>query len=261
MKSLAEVYQVTNADSLGCPTIESGPADAEWTAEIGSIAEDTTLKFGARELKPHQVAKEIKVSRKLLRSSVLPVESIVSEVMAQKFAGTMEKAFLSGSGLAQPLGLFTTSAAGITAGRNMATDNTATEISADNLLRTQAHVRPPYQPGCVWVAHPDFFLRVSLLKDGMSNYIWRPGLVAGSVDTLLGKPVYRSEYAPNTFTTGQLVAVYGNMKYYVIAETLSFGIQALNELYAKTSQIGYIGRAEVDGMPKFAEAFARVTMG
>jgi hypothetical protein len=35
-------------------------------------------------------------------------------------------------------------------------------------------------------------------------------------------------------------------------------VQRLVELYAETNQVGFIGRAEVDGMPVLAEAFARL---
>ena len=37
-------------------------------------------------------------------------------------------------------------------------------------------------------------------------------------------------------------------------------IQRLNELYARTNQVGFIGRLETDGMPVLGEAFARVKL-
>jgi len=37
-------------------------------------------------------------------------------------------------------------------------------------------------------------------------------------------------------------------------------VQRLNELYAATNQVGFIGRLESDGMPVLEEAFARVTL-
>ncbi|MCI0349387.1 MAG: phage major capsid protein, partial [Acidobacteriales bacterium] len=98
------------------------------------------------------------------------------------------------------------------------------------------------------------------LKDGMGQFLWQPGLASGQPDRILDVPVIMSEYAPNTFTTGLYVGIIGDFSYYWIADDLSLTVQRLNELYAETNQIGFIGRLEVDGMPVLAEAFARVKL-
>jgi HK97 family phage major capsid protein len=50
----------------------------------------------------------------------------------------------------------------------------------------------------------------------------------------------------------------GNWRYYEIADALDLEVQVLQELYAATSQIGYIFRIKTDGMPTLEEAFARL---
>jgi HK97 family phage major capsid protein len=82
----------------------------------------------------------------------------------------------------------------------------------------------------------------------------------GTPDMLLSKPVNVSEYAPNTFTTGLYVGLYGDLKYYWICDALTMEIQALMELYARTNQIDYITRIETDGAPVLSAAFARITL-
>lgn len=77
---------------------------------------------------------------------------------------------------------------------------------------------------------------------------------------LLGSPFNMSEYAPNTFTTGQYVGIFGDFSNYWIADALDMQVQRLVELYAATNQTGLIGRMETDGMPVLAEAFARVKL-
>ena len=69
-----------------------------------------------------------------------------------------------------------------------------------------------------------------------------------------------SEYAPSTFTTGLYVGIIGDFQWYWIAESLRFELQRLDELYAATNQVGFIGRLEADGMPVLAEAFTRVAL-
>jgi HK97 family phage major capsid protein len=80
-------------------------------------------------------------------------------------------------------------------------------------------------------------------------------------DMLLGHPVDESEYVPNTFTTGLYVGALCNWSNYWIAELQGVELQRLVELYAGTSQIGFIGRMYADGAPVLAESFVRVKLG
>jgi HK97 family phage major capsid protein len=98
------------------------------------------------------------------------------------------------------------------------------------------------------------------LKDGEGQYIWKAGISNDRGDTILDLPVHMSEYAPNTFTTGEYVGILGDFSYYWIADALNMNIQRLDELYAENNQVGFIGRLETDGMPVLENAFARVTL-
>jgi HK97 family phage major capsid protein len=172
-----------------------------------------------------------------------------------------EQAFLTGSGAAQPLGVFAASALGISTGRDIATGNSGTEIASDNLIRVKGALKGQYRGKAQWIGHRDWETRVSLLKDSEGQYLWRPGLEAGRPDMLLGFPVNISEYAPSTFTTGEYVAILGDFSHYWIAELAGFGLKRLDELYAGTSQVGFHVDAYVDGMPVLEEAFVRSKMG
>ena len=99
------------------------------------------------------------------------------------------------------------------------------------------------------------------LKDNEGRYLWQPSIVVGEPDRILDFPFIMSEYAPNTFTSGKYVGILGDFTHYWIADSLNMEIQRLNELYSEKNQIGFIGRAETDGMPTLEEAFIRVTMG
>jgi HK97 family phage major capsid protein len=85
--------------------------------------------------------------------------------------------------------------------------------------------------------------------------------LGGTPDRILEVPYVMSEYAPSTFTTGLYVGIIGDFSFYWIADSLKLEIQRLDELYAVTNQVGFIGRSETDGLPVLAEAFARVKLG
>jgi HK97 family phage major capsid protein len=257
IRPLATKYRVDRALSLGVPVLDADPADADWTSEIGTGSEDSTMKFGSRELIPHPLAKRIKISNKLIRSSVVPVEQLVQERMAYKFAITEEKALMTGSGANQPLGLFTASASGISTARDVVGSNTTTAIAADTLFDMKYSVKEAYQQSGQWLFHRDAVKAIMKLKDQQNQYLWQPGLASGQPDTLLSRPVLQSEYVPNTFTTGKYVGMFGDFSFVWIVDAMELTVQKLVELYAESNQTGYVARKEMDAMPVLAEAFAR----
>lgn len=256
----ATVFSVPQADSLGVPTIDNDPSDAGWTSELLTGSADSTMSFGKRELSPHPMAKRILISEPLLRKATIPIESLVIERLAYKFGITEEKAFLTGSGSGQPLGVYTASADGISTGRDVSTDNTTTAITADGLINAKYSLKGGYWNNATWNFHRDAMKMIAKLKDGDGQYLWTISIVAGQPDRILGRPVAMSEYTPSTFTTGLYVGMLGDFSHYWIADALDMRFQRLVELYAETNQVGIIGRRETDGMPVLEEAFARVTL-
>lgn len=269
IRAAATVIPLNNADSLGIGAIDTDPSDDDWTTELGTGNEETTMKFGKRELRPSPVAKRLKLSKKLIRNAAMPVESIVMDRMSYKFGITEEKAFIKGTGFNQPLGVYTVAAdgSGIPTTRDV-TAASATVIAADDLIETKYKLKVQYRNNAKWLLHRDVVKACRKLKDSNNNYIWTTsgavsgpgGGLQGTPDTLLNVPIMESEYSPNTFTTGLYLAIIGDFSRYVIADALDMEIQVLNELYAETNQIGYIMRKETDGMPTLAEAFSRLKL-
>jgi len=259
VRQWATVIPVMDAESLGVPSLEADPADANWTSELATGSEDSTMAFGRRELQPHPLAKRIKVSNKLLRK-VPGAEQLVRDRLAYKFGVTWESAAMTGSGSGQPLGVFTASDSGISTSRDASTGNTTTEIRFDGLIEAKYTLKSQYWPRARWIFHRDAQKQIAKLKDGDGQYLWRESVRVGEPDRVLGIPTYMSEYAPNTFTTGQYVGILGDFSNYWVADSLSFTLQRLIELYAESNQVGMIGRLESDGMPVLEEAFVRVTL-
>ena len=259
VRQKATVQRVINADSLGAPSLDADVEDGDWTQELTTVDFDTQMEFGKRELRPHELTKGIKVSRKLLARSALPIESIVTQRLGYKFAVTEETAFMTGNGVNRPLGLFTASADGISTSRDVTAAST-TAFDADDMSDVLYNCKPQYQDKGEWIFHRDGVKRIRQLKDGNGQYIWQPGLVAGQPDLLLSRPLNQSEYAPNTFTTGLYVGLFGDMSFYWIADAEDISVQRLVELYAATNQVGFIARAATDGMPVLEEAFSRLIL-
>lgn len=258
IRGLATTYAISGAHSLGFPSLETDPADSDWTVELQTGQADTSMALGKREFITNPLAKRIKVSRTLMRNS--NIEALVRDRLAYKFAITQEKAFLTGSGANQPLGVFTAHSSGVSTSRDISTGNTTTAIGADGLIEAKFALKGQYWPRARWIFHRDAVKAVRKLKDSQNQYLWQPGLASGEPDRILDVPYLMSEYVPSTFTSGLYVGIIGDFSQYYIADSLDLSLQRLEELYAEQNQIGFIGRLETDGMPVMEEAFARVTL-
>lgn len=261
VRQYATILPVTGSDTLGVPTLTADLSDPTWTTEIASPSEDSTMAFGRRSLQPEQLSKLIKISMKLLRTSALPIENLVADRLAYKFAVAQENAFLNGNGDGEPLGIFTASDDGIPTARDVSTGNSETALTADGLTEAKYALKAQYRGSARWIFHRDGVKKISKLKDGEGQYLWQPGITVGEPDILMGLPVDESEYVPTTWTTGLYVGALCNWSNYWIAELQGVELQRLVELYAGTSQIGFIGRMYADGAPVLAESFVRVKLG
>jgi len=263
IRTLATTYQIDTAESLGAPALDNDPADPDWTEEISEADEDSTMSIGKRNLYPHPLSKLIKVSRTLLRKSRTGAEALVKSRLAYKFGTTEENAFLNGSENNSPLGVFTASNNGIPSSStyDISTANTSSTPTADGLINCKYALKAQYWKKAVWIFHRDIVKLIRKLKTGEGDYIWRPGIANDAQDTILEIPYRMSEYAPNTIAASAYVGILGDFSYYWIADALDMEIQRLEEKYATTNQVGFIGRKETDGMPVLAAAFRRVKLG
>ncbi len=246
--------------SLGAPSIDADPADADWTSEIGNTTEDDTMTFGLRELDLFDCVKLVLISRKLLRARP-DVENLVIDRIRYKFAITREKGYMTGNGVNKPLGLFTASNFGISTGRDVSTGNTQTAMTADGLLEAKYTLKGAYWARAKWMFHRDGVKQLAKLKDGEGQYMWKDdGIRAGEPPTFSSIPVLMSEYVPNTFTAGLYTGLIGDLSYYWYNDSTDLEIQILNELYAKTRQVGIMASWPGDGLPVLEEAFVRVKL-
>lgn len=247
------------AQSLGFPAKLTGATDATWTTEVGDVTEEQDLTFGRREFKPYRLAKLLKISRTLMNHAPMAEGTLLGEIR-QNLGVVQEKAYMTGDGSAKPLGVFTGSSSGIPTTRDVSTGNTTTAITLDGVMNALYSLKGQYHRAASWIFHRDAIKMLRGIKDGEGQYLWQPSVQAGQPDMLYGHPVYMSEFAPNTFTTGKYVGIVGDFNYYWICDADALAIQILNELYAVNNQTGYIYEYFGDGAPVVGEAFARVKL-
>lgn len=257
LRQLCSVERLVQAHKLGKPRLRTRMSAATMGSELTVAAEDTALDFGMREFEPHPASAFIKISEDLLRYSTFGPETIVKNELARVESELEENKFMSGNGVLEPLGLFTSSTDGIDSSRDVSTGANTTGPTLDHHKRVKFALREQYRLNARWLMHPDYILDLSLAKDGEGRYQWAESTKAGEPDMYHGHPVTESRFAPNAKTTGTYNAIFGDFKFYRIIDTDLNQLKQLNELFAMSNQVGFINRFEFDGAPMIAEAFVR----
>lgn len=271
LQKKATVTKVTNAQSLGNPSLDNNPDAPDWTTEIATITQDSSMSFGKRSLTPTPLRKRLLVSERFLRMAFQAYfdsnddangqggspEDIIINRLAYMFANTKEKFFFLGNGVGQPLGIFTPSARGISTSRDIQTGS-ATNLTYNGLINAKFALKAQYHNDAEWIASRAFVSKAMQLVDSNGRPLLDFQTLPNTPTTLLQCPVNMSEWTPNVFTSGSYVGAIGVMRFYHIVDSQDVTVKQADQLYMETGQVGFFMSAESDGMPALEEAFVRL---
>ena len=245
-RKLAKVIKTSSGDRKIPVVVTKG--SAAWLDE-GEDFEESDSVFGQTSIGAYKLGTMIKVSDELLNDSVFSIESYIATEFARRIGAKEEEAFIVGDGDGKPTGIFHTTAGG----QLGVTAASATAITADEIIDLVYSLKAPYRKNAVFIMNDATVKAVRKLKDGQGQYLWQPSLTAGTPDTLLNRPVYTSAYAP-IIEAGASTIAFGDFGYYWIADRQGRSFKRLNELFATSGQVGFLGSQRVDGKLILPEA-------
>ncbi len=120
-------------------------------------------------------------------------------------------------------------------------------------------LRAPYRRNAVFLMNDSTIKAIRKLKNLSGDYLWQPSVQTGEPDRLLGRPIYTSTFMPE-IESGAKVIAFGDMSYYWIADRTARTFKRLDELYAPTGQVGFLGAERVDGKLILPEAIKILAM-
>ena len=245
-RTLAHVIKTSSGDRK-IPVVAS-KGTASWVDEEGAYTESDDA-FSQVSIGAYKLGTMIKVSEELLADSVFDLEAYISKEFARRIGAREEESFFNGDGKGKPLGILA-AAGGAEVGVTAAS---ATAITADEVIDLFYSLKAPYRKNAVWVLNDATVKQIRKLKDTTGQYLWQPSLVAGTPDTILGRPVKTSAFMP-TAAAGAKTIAFGDFKYYWIADRQGRTFKKLSELYAANGQVGFMGTQRVDGKLILPEA-------
>ena len=230
--SISPIRSVANVVKVGSAgyrkLITTGGTPSGWVAYEAARPETATPTFteivpAAGDLYANPAA-----SQQMLDDAMFDVESWLAHEIAVEFARAEGQAFVTGTGVTQPLGFLTSpNSASVDSARPIGTlqfigTGTAGAFPstnpADKLIDLVQSLRSPYRQGAVFVMNAGTAAAVRKFKSSTGEFLFQPSLAAGQPATLLGYPLIEAADMPD-IAANSLSIAFGNFKAgYVIAE-------------------------------------------
>lgn len=244
MRELASVETIST-DTLDVIEDTQLPG-AAWVAEAAARADTTTQQIGRNSIDTHEMYAQPKATQKLIDDAAIDVEAWLAEKVAEKFAALEATAFISGDGSGKPKGILTYTAG--TAFGEIQQINSGTDgvVTADSLIRLYYALKDEYAKNATFLMNRSVIQAVRLLKEATTNqYLWQPGLIAGTPDTLLGVPVKAAADMPIAAEDSLSVAVGDFKRAYKIVDRT--GIRVLRDPFTDKPYVKFYTTKRVGG--------------
>ena len=246
LRNLCNVITTSYGDRK-IPVVASH-GSAAWMDEEGAFQESDDA-FTQVTLSAYKLGTMLKVSDELLNDSYFDLEAYIAAEFARRIGAAEEEAFLIGNGSSKPTGLLHT-----TGGASLGvTAASATAITIDEVLDLYHSLKSAYRKNATFLVNDATIKAIRKLKDGQGQYLWQPSVQAGTPDTILNRPVVTSQYMP-TAAAGEKTILFGDFKYYWIADRQGRTFKRLNELYAASGQVGFLASQRLDAKLILPEA-------
>ncbi len=252
--TLSSMRRLATVRSISTDTyktlVNQGGATSGWVAEKGSRAETSTPTLAEIAINTKELYAMPYATQTLLDDSRIDIGAWLADEVSKVFDDAEGDSFINGNGVEKPKGI---AAYSMVANSSYAWGKVGFIASGhanllnncDKLIDLQHALKTSYRNGAAFLMNDSTCQVIRKLKDGDGNYIWRPGLLEGAPDVLLGKPV---EYDDNVddIGAGKYPIFYANFKRaYLIIDR--FGTRVLRDPYTAKPYVAFYTTKRVGG--------------
>lgn len=222
--------------------------------------ESTSGKFSSVNLTGFLAGALTKVSRSLVNNTDIDLVGFIVDEMAQAIARFIEHEILVGHPAGVNPDTDPAKVLGLSTLNNKITLQSASAITADDVVRLQGKVKDQFQSDAIWIMSPATREALRLLKDNMGHYMLNPDFTSAYGWSMLGKPVFVSDNMPD-IAGGASVIYYGDFRGLATKFNEDINIQVLRERYAPQHALGIVGWFEFDARVIDEQQIAKLVMG
>lgn len=235
------IFATNGGNDLPFPSFDDTANTGAATAEGSALATNVDPSFGQIVFKAYNRDSNIvQISEQLLQDSVIPVEQLINETLAERVAKKVNVDYTTGNGTTAPQGLVTgASASGVTL---PATTLGASATAIQQNLYALVHsVAPQYRnvPSFGFMFNDSTLLYLKQLVDGQGRMLWQAGLSSAEPDRICGVPYWINPDMAS-IGTGNTSILVGDFSKFYIRDVNQVTVRRINELYAATRQVGFI---------------------
>lgn len=251
MRSLASIETIST-DSLDLIE-DTGDMSAAWVAEADNRDDTTTAQIAKNNIPTFEMYAQPKATQKLIDDASIDIERWVAEKVADKFARLESTAFISGNGTSAPKGILSYTAGTSFGQIQQVLSGTDGAVTADGLVKLYYALKDEYAKRATFLMHRTTVQAVRLLKESTTDqYLWQPGLAAGTPDTLMGVPVALAADMPTPANDALAVAVGDFKRAYLIVDRV--GVRTLRDPFTAKPYVRFYTTKRVGGEVVNSEA-------
>lgn len=241
--------------------LDNDEASAGWVGETATRSETNTPTTDKKIINVHEMHASPKATQKALDDMIINAEQWLAAKVADKFARLEATAFVSGDGIAKPVGLLTNTTSSTSySATALQTINSGTSgaFTYNGLVDIQNSLKEKYQSNATWMMKRATFGAIMKIKSGITDdntpifnmmYDKNTGLPGFS---LLTRPVV---FADDLEAVGSAAkaAIYGDFRAgYTIVDRI--GIRTLRDPYSSKPYVVFYTTKRVGGDVVNAEA-------
>ncbi len=265
IRAISQVVQTSTQDYHKLVNIRG--ATSGWVGETQARTETNTSQF--KDIAPPMgdLYANPMISQQVMDDVFFNAEQWMAEELATEFARAEGAAFITGTGINQPLGFLSGPAPVATADATRAFGTleytgtgasgafktlTSTVNPADDLFTIVSKMKAMYRSGAKWVTSKAVLFDMMGFKDYQGRYVFAPTTAPGTTDTILGYPVVEAEDMP-ALAANSFSLAFGNFQRgYLVVDRI--GTRVIRDPFSNKPYIGFYTVKRLGGSVLNSEA-------
>lgn len=237
-----------------------------WTEEGGQLTE-SQAKFGRVTLEARKLTGFAKVPSELMTDSLASFDAFINQVFPEALSFFEDIAFLTGDGVAKPLGVLNANCA------VPVTRADANLVQFEDIINMYARMLPQSLSRAVWVVSNNVLpqlLQMRIVQQNVAGTenvgaaspgLWLTGgqAIGSPPMTLMGLPIVVSEKVPALGSAGDISLI--DFGFYLIGDRQAMQARQSEERYFETDEIAFRIIERVDGRPWLQSAITPANGG
>jgi HK97 family phage major capsid protein len=220
-----------------------------WTEEAAALTASQAV-FSRIVLDAKKLTMYTEAPNELISDSLISFQAFIDDIFPEAMGFEEDYAFLTGSGVGEPLGALTTANTALVSVAKE-TAQAASTLYWENIVKMFARMLPSSLGRAVWVASPDTFAELATMALSVGtggSAVWLTDGTQSPSLNLLGRPVIMSEKAPAVLgTQGDLSFV--DFGFYLIGDRQVMSAMSSPHFKFGNDMTAYRIIERVDGRP------------